>query len=760
MRKRFLTFLLVAGAMILFIFTPMQMANSKSLVNEDTSLINQMAEQNFADPDSVLSSSFGQLLVPNSTGGTNETYQGIKRFWNDDLQSEFLPSANHILADWLNNSFIGYLSATISTLSSILKSFFLNPNLTQLANKGNDLSTLLNQLANIVYGVALDLLFLLFIVAVWHYWAKASWNGNISAMSAVGRLICTIGIVIAWPIIYSFEIELSNEMITAIFANSADQLSLLDMVMAGTFKASLYAGASKVITQLIPAANLSTLGMASLGSFLSVIAWLALCILAIILIYQLIYLITLKAIQMALLVAQYVFAPVFIIFFAIPSTEKIATGYIRTFVETSMWTFIWIGLLRILVVLMYASFNPWGKILTAIGILQLMMQVPQFLGRFKISAASQFVNPAFLTSGLREKVNTYTEQAKTYGSSFFGAMQSLLRNDTGQVFNSAGSTMSAEFTFGQRSGYTVERPNQRQPYPQYSPARQPAHTSAYQDQAHTQKSDINLGNGRSSENLTANKNMDVTGVLNNSQTITSQTINSASESGSQSLINKGNGLIKRSSVGQRAIFDRHKRHSSSNSGNSSIAFPSQQRLSDLPVKAAALWDSTGHRQANKSMVANSQDSLPLIEPFRINPFSHGFSAFSKTAGFSHAAYSPNNFPLLASRIMAQKLVCGFSSSVLSKQPLSFKDPINLSGEGFAQNFCAVKSEANKFNQYILGNNQNNNGQNVNYPSSVIPRWQRPRGSGIKQLLLYPKPIHNLSVDAKSFPAAQFRSYYN
>lgn len=80
-----------------------------------------------------------------------------------------------------------------------------------------------------------------------------------------------------------------------------------------------------------------------------------------ILIAELVYILVLKAIQTALLTAQYMFAPVFLVFYATPSTESVATGFVRAFVETSLWTFVWVGLLKIMVIIMFSNFNPWGK---------------------------------------------------------------------------------------------------------------------------------------------------------------------------------------------------------------------------------------------------------------------------------------------------------------------------------------------------------------------------------------------------------------
>jgi len=44
-------------------------------------------------------------------------------------------------------------------------------------------------------------------------------------MGAVGRLIFTAGLLLAWPTIYAFEIQITNEMIKAIYFNSADQVA-------------------------------------------------------------------------------------------------------------------------------------------------------------------------------------------------------------------------------------------------------------------------------------------------------------------------------------------------------------------------------------------------------------------------------------------------------------------------------------------------------------------------------------------------------
>ncbi|MFT2612571.1 hypothetical protein, partial [Escherichia coli] len=60
-------------------------------------------------------------------------------------------------------------------------------------------------------------------------------------MGPVGRLIFTAGLLLAWPTIYAFEIQISNEMIKAIYFNSADQVLMLDYALAQAVKGGVIA---------------------------------------------------------------------------------------------------------------------------------------------------------------------------------------------------------------------------------------------------------------------------------------------------------------------------------------------------------------------------------------------------------------------------------------------------------------------------------------------------------------------------------------
>src|SRR6185369_256926 len=100
----------------------------------------------------------------------------------------------------------------------------------------DDISPYIRQGADTMYGIAVDLLLLLFILCIWKFWADAAWRGGGNLMGAVGRLIFTAGLLLAWPTIYAFEIQISNEMIKAIYFNSAQQVVWLDSAMATAVK--------------------------------------------------------------------------------------------------------------------------------------------------------------------------------------------------------------------------------------------------------------------------------------------------------------------------------------------------------------------------------------------------------------------------------------------------------------------------------------------------------------------------------------------
>ncbi len=376
-------------------------AVDRIITGERTNVVFQAAEQGQGgDVQRIARNSLNASL-----GSINDTYRGLHQWFKDDLVGNLFSNIGQLIGKWLSELINGWIADTVQYLAQFLRIFVLNPNVAVngLNGQQNDgISPYIRQGADVMYGIAVDLLLLLFILCIWKYWAEASWRGAGNLMGPVGRLIFTAGLLLAWPTIYAFEVQITNEMIKAIYFNSNDQLAMLHYALATTVKGGLIAAGAGALTVFAPILGNLAFGAAAplVGSLFYFASLVIFTILGGVLIAELVYLLVLKAIQTALLVAQYMFAPIFLVFFATPDTENIAVGYVRAFVETSLWSFVWVGLLKVMVIIIYSNFNPWGKILIAIGVLQLMIQVPSFLARAQISPMSDFISAGLVTGGL------------------------------------------------------------------------------------------------------------------------------------------------------------------------------------------------------------------------------------------------------------------------------------------------------------------------------------------------------------------------
>lgn len=374
----------------------------------DTNLVTQEAEQNKNGVTEIVTD-----MLKGQLGEYNDVYWGQHQFWSDDIVSNLFSNIGQLIGKWLTEFIDGWVADTVQFLTAFLRIFVLNPNIAVNGLNGNgqdDISPYIRQAADIMYGVAVDLLLLLFVLCIWKYWAEASWRGGGNLMGAVGRLIFTAGLMLAWPTIYAFEIQITNEMIKAIYFNSADQVVMLDAAMAAAVKGGLMATAGGLAHAFAPVifsvaggalgGGAGGLVLGTVGDIVSFAGLLIYTTLGVVLITELVYFLVLKAIQTALLVAQYMFAPIFLVFFATPDTESVTSGFVKAFVEVSLWNFVWIGLLKIMVIVLYSDFNPWGKIIMAVGILQIMIQVPGFLSRAQISPMSDFISAGLISGSV------------------------------------------------------------------------------------------------------------------------------------------------------------------------------------------------------------------------------------------------------------------------------------------------------------------------------------------------------------------------
>jgi hypothetical protein len=382
-------------------------------IGEYSSILEQAAEQdyNIASPAATLSDNTSAGAPP----------------WFLRLLSTFFIEAGSIIAKWIHDFVIHWEAPAAGTLALIIHQKIFNPNVTTSNLSGNGFDFIapqIRQLNVLIYTISQDLLLVIFILSIWKSWAHAH-NGT-SLVAPLIRLCFTTALLLGWPTISAFIIETSNEMIKALYpvTGTADAMQLakgleavidLGVDAAGV---ALIAMLSPLAATVMGAAALGSAGVAAgniAGQSISFAAMLIFTVLATTLILQLIYIMTMQSAQTVLLYAQYMFAPIFLLFFAHPDTETVATRYIRTVVETSIWGFIWIGLLRMLVIFMTSPANVWGQVLYAVAIFQLMISTPQFVAMAHISPLSEFISAGLFSSRTVMLVRSFSRQAREFG---------------------------------------------------------------------------------------------------------------------------------------------------------------------------------------------------------------------------------------------------------------------------------------------------------------------------------------------------------
>jgi hypothetical protein len=365
---------------------------------ESESLAEQAAEQ-----DANVTSWLSNILIPSTDAPP----------WVMNILNDIITQTGKVVQKWIKDFNHGWAAPTASTLSVVLYQEVFNPNVAVLSQSQTGTDTVTQQIQHvggIIYTIAQDLLLIMFILTVWKFTADAAWRGG-HAMGAVGRLIFTAMLLMAWPDIYAFIIQISNELINAIYPQNGTQgAAQLANAIMGAIDAGAVATTAAFVSMLAPVAGTLAgsvlaggIGGAAggmVGGAIGFVADVVFIILATIVVFELLYVIILKTIQIILLFAQFMFAPMFLLFFVHPETENIAIGYMRAVVEVSLWSFVWVGLLRLLSIVMSADYAIWGEILLSIGVLQVMISVPEFIAHARISPASDFLTSGLLDYGV------------------------------------------------------------------------------------------------------------------------------------------------------------------------------------------------------------------------------------------------------------------------------------------------------------------------------------------------------------------------
>lgn len=303
-----------------------------------------------------------------------------------------------------------------------------NPNVASVTNTANadgvpnDLLTMRQKQAvrlgfDYSRALAINLLLLLFICSIWKYWIDASWRNGQALMGAVARLIAATALILAWPTISYHLVECSNEMTDYMFRTiSPPQLELAIGRVVGL--ATIESVVQLVLGSAVKTGAASTAAAPGTGGILlnglqGVAGTLFYFVFLFILLTQCIYFIVLRAVAIACMLAQFMFAPLFLVFLAHPASEKHAYTFMRSCIEVSLWTFAWVGILRLLVMVLAEDPQDfaWGHGLMLLGILQLMIKVPEFIAKAQISPVSDFLTPrgvfGALTGALNAATGTY-----------------------------------------------------------------------------------------------------------------------------------------------------------------------------------------------------------------------------------------------------------------------------------------------------------------------------------------------------------------
>ncbi len=409
-------------------------ADTASLNLNGTSLALQAAEQNISLPSIEKTYAYDRvqqfsLQIP---GATDDPYDGynskLTNAWDQQVfvVDTFFNDPGLYISIWTKRFLRDVIRPLARKLSALLLIFVLNPNIAADGLRGakTDVQALFNQTADVMFYIAVDLSLILFVLAIWRHWSDSAWKGRSGGwMSAIGRLVFTIALIILWKTLYTLELDLTNEMIKAVWFNDPAQRNLLVSTIEKAFVAILTGTGGLALSTFAP--FMGALGGSIVGgptgmivggaggTIVALVGWLLFIVFGVVIITEVVYVLVLKAVQEALLAAQFLVGYIFLVCFASPDTEHVASGFVRSFIEVSLWSFVWLILLKVLTIVLNASDKPSGaQILLIIGVLQIMIQVPKFMQSAQISPISEFLTAGAVTGLVSKGLTGATESIK------------------------------------------------------------------------------------------------------------------------------------------------------------------------------------------------------------------------------------------------------------------------------------------------------------------------------------------------------------
>ncbi len=301
-----------------------------------TNLATEAAENNDATSFGWLASLLNWWNGDTSNPQSNSITQGIQNFWNTTGEAWFT-HVGSLIKQYIKQVVNFIIKPIVQQLTNVLVQYAYNPDV----SVGEDgFSKNVQDLAGWVRNLSNDLLLLFFILSIWRYWANAAWKAG-SLMGAIGRIVVAASATTAWPTIYHYVILISNSLTQYLLNQNVLNAETISNAVAGAISEIATGGAAFGFVNSLLSSGQINPGTIIAVPVVAVAQLLLVAAIGLAIISSLIVFFTMKVIQIIIVVAAFVFGPFFLCFLVSPDTSSTPSSFIRGFVETSLWTFVW-----------------------------------------------------------------------------------------------------------------------------------------------------------------------------------------------------------------------------------------------------------------------------------------------------------------------------------------------------------------------------------------------------------------------------------
>lgn len=336
---------------------------------------------------------FGQS---NEVGYVNQTYMGIKRFYGNDMIGNFCQNIGQLIGKWISEWINGFFADVNKALMYCIETIALNPFIA-LRGVCNPTPNNLNQplffyirsAIDLVYGVAGGFLLLTSIGKV----RQVARGGNEHRVNVYQCAVISL-LLMAGPWIYRILFQLSDILITRTFMPDFGAVRPIGDALSSAFKGGLMAGVGLVAHAFAPVIGGAAGGLA-LGIVGELVAFWGLIIylcFGIVLACQLTYLLFLAVGQSFLFTLSVIAGPIALAGGGTGKLERASVTYVLIWVELILWLVSWVVLIIALRMMLFADFNPCGKIVFSMCTLQAMIMTPWAISLLRLSPMSKYLS--------------------------------------------------------------------------------------------------------------------------------------------------------------------------------------------------------------------------------------------------------------------------------------------------------------------------------------------------------------------------------